>query len=68
MPPPKEEACVAEKRKGRQSVVPVARLGTVVVPGRLVVGQEARPGPINSNHTTERIRVLVLWIKEMSSI
>jgi hypothetical protein len=25
-----------------------------------VVGQEARPGPIKSNHTTERIRVLIM--------
>jgi hypothetical protein len=45
MPPPiKKETWVAGKQEGgagRQSVVPAARLGTVV--SRLVAGQEARP-------------------------
>ena len=34
-----------KKRRGRQSVVPVARLGRVV--SRFVVGQEARPGQMS---------------------
>ena len=43
--PPKRKCGWKERRRGRQSVVPVARLGTVV--SRFVVGQEARPGQMS---------------------